>query len=118
MNAVNTYFSTGKTAAFFFFFAGGADAGWEAEAEAVAGWEAGWEADSAAGAALLRVACWVCAPPFRIPADTGYPAGKATPAAARAASASRHPLFLRPPGLRPSALFFCISAILKERVVQ
>ena len=37
MDAVNTYLSVGKTIAFFFFFAGGADAGWEAEAEAGGG---------------------------------------------------------------------------------
>ena len=124
MGVIHTYLSTGKTAAFFFFLA---TAGWDA-----AGWEAAGLFAAARGAKeAARLGATEPArlgatdearvgatEPARIAADTGYPAGKATPAAARAASASRHPFFLRPPGLRPSSRFFWISTILKQRVVQ
>ena len=97
--------SLGKTTSFLFLLAGGAGAG--------AGLLAGTTARAATDEARLGAT-----EAARIAADSGYPSGKATPAAARAASASRHPLFLRPPGFRPSALFFWISSILEHRVDQ
>ena len=112
MDVVRTYFRAGNTTALFFLGAGWDAAGWGATGH-LAGLGATDAARGATEAARLGAT-----DAARIATDTGYPSGKATPAAARAASASRHPLFFRPPGFRPSALFFRISAILKQRVVQ